>query len=97
MTQEQLPIVLTGVSSGIGARTAQILSARGVPLMQGSCSEVYREKAFEGSGYAPPERLPVARELGETSLMFLTHPTLTGNDLDRICGAFEDAMREAAA
>ena len=25
---------------------------------------------------APPTRLPVARELGETSLMFLVHPTL---------------------
>lgn len=33
MSHEQLPIVLTGVSSGIGARTAQILSDRGVPLI----------------------------------------------------------------
>lgn len=33
MTTTQLPIVLTGVSSGIGARTAQVLAGRGVPLI----------------------------------------------------------------
>jgi len=33
MTTDQLPIVVTGVSSGIGARTAQILAGRGVPLV----------------------------------------------------------------
>jgi len=38
--------------------------------MQGSCSEVYLEKAFEGTGFRLVERLPIARELGETSLMF---------------------------
>ncbi len=55
------------------------------------------EKAFEGTGFAPPQRLPNAHELGATSLMFLTHPTLTDEDLDRICDAFEAAMIEAAA
>jgi dTDP-4-amino-4,6-dideoxygalactose transaminase len=50
---------------------------RGVPCFQGSCSEVYLEKAFDGTGWRPVERLPVARELGETSLMWLVHPTLT--------------------
>lgn len=71
--------------------------ARGLPLFQGSCSEVYLEKAFEGTGFAPDTRLPHARELGETSLMFLTHPTLTTGDLDRMCGTFDEVMREAAA
>ncbi len=51
--------------------------ARGVPCYQGSCSEIYLEKAFDGTGYRPDKPLPVARELGETSLMFLVHPTLT--------------------
>ncbi|MFD1214796.1 SDR family oxidoreductase [Arthrobacter sp. GCM10027362] len=33
MAIDQLPIVITGVSSGIGARTAQVLGGRGVPLI----------------------------------------------------------------
>jgi dTDP-4-amino-4,6-dideoxygalactose transaminase len=47
----------------------------GVPCFSGSCSEVYLEKAFD-SASRRAERLPNARELGETSLMFLVHPTL---------------------
>lgn len=53
------------------------INARGVPCYQGSCSEVYLEKAFDGSDLRPAQRLPVARDLGETSLMWLVHPTLT--------------------
>lgn len=49
------------------------ITAAGVPCFSGSCSEIYREKAFGGL----PAPLPVAQELGETSLMFLVHPTLT--------------------
>lgn len=50
------------------------LNDQGLPCMQGSCSEMYLEKAFEGTGLAPERRLPTARKLGETSLMFLVHP-----------------------
>lgn len=50
---------------------------RGVPSFQGSCSEVYLEKAFDNTPWRPAERLKNAVELGETSLMFLVHPTLT--------------------
>ncbi|MBL1405578.1 MAG: hypothetical protein COC00_006285 [Rhizobiales bacterium] len=42
--------------------------------MQGTCSEMYLEKAFDGSSSRPTERLLIAKELGENSLMFLTHP-----------------------
>jgi dTDP-4-amino-4,6-dideoxygalactose transaminase len=52
------------------------ISALGFPAFQGSCSEVYLEKAFDGTGLRPRQRLPNARELGETSIMFLTHPTI---------------------
>jgi dTDP-4-amino-4,6-dideoxygalactose transaminase len=72
------------------------VTARGIPLYQGSCSEVYREKAFDGTPWRPSERLPIARELGETSLMFLTHPTLTDEEVGRMCGTVADVMREAA-
>jgi len=51
----------------------------GVPCYQGSCSEVYLEKAFDGTGFRPKQRLPIAKELGETSLMFLVHPGVEPN------------------
>jgi dTDP-4-amino-4,6-dideoxygalactose transaminase len=73
------------------------LNALDIPAFQGSCSEVYLEKAFDGTGLRPVERLPVARELGDTSLMFLTHPTLTADDVDRTCAAIERVFSEAAA
>jgi dTDP-4-amino-4,6-dideoxygalactose transaminase len=72
------------------------LDALDIPAFQGSCSEVYLEKAFDGSGFRPPVRLPVARELGETSLMFLTHPTLSADDVQRTCAAIERVFSEAA-
>lgn len=59
------------------------INAAGVPCYQGSCSEVYLEKAFDGTGWRPKERLPVAKELGETSLMFLVHPTLTDAEIEK--------------
>lgn len=54
---------------------------RGVPCFSGSCSEVYLEKAFDNTGWRPKERLPVAKKLGETSLMFLVHPTLIQSEI----------------
>jgi dTDP-4-amino-4,6-dideoxygalactose transaminase len=61
------------------------IAARGVPCRSGSCPEIYREKAFREAGLGPLERLLVAKELGETSLMLLVHPTLD-----------DDAMLEMA-
>ncbi|WP_462325986.1 hypothetical protein, partial [Desulfoplanes sp.] len=58
----------------------------------GSCSEIYREKAFTDAGYGPGERLPVARELGETSLMFLVHPTLKVEEIEQTCAVVEEVM-----
>ncbi len=55
----------------------QALAERGAPVFSGSCSEIYLEQSFQQAGFAPPARLPVARRLGETSLMFLVHPTIT--------------------
>lgn len=55
--------------------------ADGVPCFSGSCPEIYREKAITDLGLAPAERLPVAKELGETSLMLLVHPTLEESEV----------------
>ncbi|MXO75487.1 aminotransferase [Altererythrobacter aerius] len=68
---------------------------RGVPLFQGSCSEVYREKAFDGTPWRPAQRLPEAVELGETSLMFLTHPTMTDADVERVVATVTGVLAEA--
>ena len=76
-------------------RIAAEVNALGVPCFQGSCSEVYLEKAFDGSGFAPKERLPVAKELGETSLMFLVHPTLTQAEVDQTCAAIAQVLQQA--
>lgn len=61
------------------------MNTRGVPVYHGTCPEVYLEKSFQTAGLAPPAPLPVARELGQTSLMFLVHPTLTEANIARTC------------
>jgi dTDP-4-amino-4,6-dideoxygalactose transaminase len=73
-------------------RIIEAINAEGVPCYQGSCSEVYLEKAFDGTGWRPAERLPVARALGETSIMFLVHPTLTAAEIAKTCAAIEKVM-----
>jgi len=71
------------------------INARGVPCFSGSCSEVYLEKAFDNTGFRPAQRLPVAKELGETSLMFLVHPTLTEAEIDKTCAVLREVMKLA--
>ena len=57
------------------------ISSKGAPCMHGSCSEVYLEKAFDNTNFRPDERLPVAKQLGETSIVFLVHPTLNKQEM----------------
>ncbi|GAA6177806.1 DegT/DnrJ/EryC1/StrS family aminotransferase [Sulfitobacter pacificus] len=68
----------------------------GVPCMQGSCSEMYVEKAFDGTTFRPATPLPVARGLGETSLMFLVHPSLTAEDIAKTCDAVTQVLTKAS-
>ena len=77
-------------------RIVSEIVSRGVPCYQGSSSEVYLEKAFDGTGWRPERRLPVARELGETSLMFLVHPTLTDAEIEKTCFVLNEVMIEAS-
>lgn len=76
-------------------RIVQAFSDKGMPLFQGSCSEVYLEKAFDNTMLRPAKRLPVARELGETSLMFLTHPTISDHQIEIYCDAIRSVFAEA--
>lgn len=75
-------------------RIVEAINAEGVPCYQGSCSEVYLEKAFDDTGWRPASRLPVAQELGETSLMMLVHPTLMPEEMAH---AAESAAKVLAA
>ena len=59
-------------------------SKAGIPALSGSCPEIYLEKAFENTVSRPAERLPNARELGETSIQFLVHPTITDEQMDEV-------------
>lgn len=70
-------------------RIVEEFVASGVPCFQGSCSEIYREKAFDNTPWRPEVCLPNTVELGETSLMFLVHPTLTEAEMSKTC----DTMR----
>jgi dTDP-4-amino-4,6-dideoxygalactose transaminase len=76
-------------------RIVEAIVAEGVPCYQGSCSEVYREKAFEGTSFAPKERMPNARLLGETSVMFLVHPTLTKAEIEKTCAVIGRVLKQA--
>ena len=76
-------------------RIVEEICAAGVPCFQGSCSEVYLEKAFDNTGWRPEERLPVAKRLGETSLMFLVHPTLSEEEVEKTCDVLNEVLARA--
>ncbi len=74
-------------------RVMEAVVEQGAPCFQGICPEVYLEEAFEGKGdrgkgkgerLRPEERLPVAKDLGETSLMFPVHPTLGKEEMEEM-------------
>jgi dTDP-4-amino-4,6-dideoxygalactose transaminase len=71
------------------------IKSLGVPCFSGSCSEVYLEKAFDSTSFRPKERLHVAKELGETALMFLVHPTLTETEIEQTCEVIEEVLLSA--
>ncbi len=76
-------------------RIARAIQAEGIPCGSGICPEIYREAAFAHSVSAPTQRLRIARSLGETSLMFQVHPTLSHADMDDTCDAVERVLHVA--
>ena len=73
-------------------RIIEEINKLGVPCFSGSASEVYLEKAFDNTGLRPETRLPVAKQLGETSLMFLVHPTLTADEIKQTVQAIDSVF-----
>jgi len=72
-------------------RITDAINAEGIPCLAGSCSEIYLERAFPEE-MRPPNRLAVAKELGETALMFLVHPTLSDLDMRDTADAVEKVL-----
>ena len=70
-------------------RIMQVINEQGIPCYSGSCSEIYLEKAFDNTPWRPTVRLPNAKKLGENSLMFLVHPTLSDESLEKTCSAIK--------
>jgi dTDP-4-amino-4,6-dideoxygalactose transaminase len=77
-------------------RIIQEINDQGVPCYQGSCSEVYLEKAFDETNWRPSERLPNAKTMGETSLMFLVHPTLEQGEINLTCKVLSQVLKSAS-
>ncbi|WP_345873639.1 DegT/DnrJ/EryC1/StrS aminotransferase family protein [Shewanella algae] len=77
-------------------RIVNAVVEKGVPCMQGSCAEVYLEKAFDNTPWRPAVRLENARLLGETSIMMLVHPTLTKDEMSKACKVLDEVLSLAS-
>jgi dTDP-4-amino-4,6-dideoxygalactose transaminase len=79
------------------------LNSAGVPCNTGSCPEIYLENAFKTGAFRlqgavtdnKNTYLPVARQLGETSLMFLVHPTLASESIEYVIDQVRQVMKKA--
>ena len=77
-------------------RIVATLQEAGVPCMQGSCSEIYRESAFDGHASRPAKSLTIAKQLGEASIAFLVHPTIDDATMTDIAKATAGILAKAA-
>lgn len=71
------------------------INNKNVPCFSGSCSEVYLEKAFIEKDLTPKKRLPISKQLGKSSLMFLIHPSLSELELEKTCNVIEEVISKA--
>jgi dTDP-4-amino-4,6-dideoxygalactose transaminase len=79
-------------------RIVEEINKLNVPCYSGGCPEVYREPAFKGTSFElrEDEHFRIAKELGETSLMFLVHPTLKEEEIEKTCEVIERIMETAS-
>ena len=76
-------------------RIIDAVNAEGIPCFEGICSEIYREKSFPEE-WRPHQRFDRAKNLGETALMFLVHPTLSKEDMRDTANAVQKVLAVAA-
>ncbi len=72
------------------------INRAGVPCFSGSCPEIYREKAFSNSIFAQTTRLKGAKLLGESSIAFLCHPSLTLKDIKFMKNTIHNVLKDAS-
>ena len=68
------------------------INQAGFPAFSGSCGEIYLEKCFKEIGLVPNKRLNIARQLGETSIMLLVHPTITNKEIHSYASKVRDIL-----
>lgn len=76
-------------------RILMAINGENVPCFTGSCAEIYREEAFVRTNLGPTERLKIASECDETSLVFLVHPTCTEKDMKNTAQVVERVLKQA--
>ena len=71
------------------------INKHGYPAFHGGCSEIYLEESLQNSGFYPKKRLPNAKKLGETSLMFLVHPTISIDQMENYSTLIRNVLTKA--
>ncbi len=90
-------IVLNQLSSGwTRERIISEITKLGYPAFSGSCGEIYLEKCFKDANLGPKERLPIAKELGETSITFLVHPTISIEQMEDYSNCIIKVIKKAS-
>ncbi len=69
------------------------IQKNGYPALEGGCSEVYLEKCFSHFKY---KRLNNAKSLGETSMMFLIHPTISEEQMKEYAQIIRETLINAS-
>ncbi len=99
-------VFVEGAALRSGWTTSRILDAlkdSGIPCKSGICPEIYLEKVFKNYPhrlvnaikYDGRLRLPVAKQLGETSMMFMVHPTLGESAIEYVIDHVKGVMAKA--
>ena len=65
----------------------------GYPAFHGGCTEIYLEKCHKAKNL---KRLPIAKKLGETSLMFLVDHTISEENMNNYANIIEQILKEAS-
>ena len=76
-------------------RLIQAYNDEGILCRVGSCSEIYRERAFTDAGLGLSAPLPVAAELSDTAVSFEVYPTLGTDFLQEVGERIRTITRSA--
>jgi dTDP-4-amino-4,6-dideoxygalactose transaminase len=77
-------------------RIIDAITAEGIPCFHGSCSEIYREKAF-GQVMRDSYPLPNATLVGRSSMALLLHPNLEPEHIERTVAVVRAVFKCATA